>query len=55
MATKKLFVVTWKASDGHGQSIFPGRDEQQALRAFHREFKTRTVTGVYRLADSFNR
>jgi len=55
MAAKRLFVVCWTASDGHGQSVFGGRDEAQALRAFRREFRFRTVTDVYRLADSFNR
>jgi hypothetical protein len=55
MAAKRLFVVCWTASDGHGQSVFGGRDEAQALRAFRREFRFRIVTDVYRLADSFNR
>lgn len=55
MAAKRLFVVCWVADDGHGQSIFGGRDQAQALRAFHREFKFRKVTEVYRLADSFTR
>ena len=47
----KVFVVCWKmAGEGHGQSIFRGRDKAYVLRAFHREFRFRTVTDVY-LAD----
>ena len=47
MTAKKLFVVCWTAADGHGQSIFGGRDKAHAVRAFKREFKFRTVTEVY--------
>lgn len=49
MAAKKLWVVCWTDQAGHGQSIFGGRDQAQALRFFHREFRFRVVTQVYRL------
>ncbi len=46
---KKVCVVCWLADDGAGQSLFRGRDEQAAVRAFKREFRFRTVTQVYRI------
>ena len=49
--TKRNWVVCWVAVDGHGQSLFGGRNEAQVLRAFKREFRFRTVTSVYKLAD----
>ena len=49
--TKRNWVVCWVAADGHGQSIFGGRNADHALRAFRREFRFRTVTSVYKLAD----
>ena len=55
MAAKRVWIVCWTDTDGHGQSLFGGRDEAQALRAFRREFRFRIVTEVYRLADSFSR
>jgi hypothetical protein len=49
--TKRNWVVCWVAADGHGQSVFGGRNADDALRAFKREFRFRTVTSVYKLAD----
>jgi len=48
---KRNWVVCWVAADGHGMSVFGGRNADAALRAFKREFRFRTVTSVYKLAD----
>jgi len=47
--TKRNWVVCWVAADGQGQSVFGGRNADDALRAFKREFRFRTVTQVYRI------
>jgi hypothetical protein len=49
--TKRNWVVCWTDAEGYGQSLFGGKNEAQVLRAFKREFRFRTVTSVYKLAD----